>query len=569
MKKRGGRVTLTVADFFSGAGGFSEGFRQMGVDVVFALDNWKPAVDTHNLNHPTCKAVKMDIFELDTPEKIDAAVPDTAVIIGSPPCVAFSGSNKAGKADKSLGICLIEAYLRIIAWKKSKGTLKYWILENVPNSTPYVKDEYTWEELGLQGNGPSLKVPQKRVFNAADFGAPQGRTRLFCGDYPLPKITHAGKHVHMRKVLECLTDPLSYKDEEVTDPNYPDLNIPATSLTDHLYDTKVQDFEWKNARRLKEDHGFMGKMSFPEDLDRPSRTIMATRSASTREAMVLGAAKGKDGKWESYRMPTIREIASIMSFPITYQFEGKTEETKYRLVGNAVCPKMSAALAKAILAASGLPIPVPDFSHRPRSTTDLTGTKREGEAKGPKSFDSRFHVHIPYLKIKSFRVELDNRDSDFGDGKIRWSCLLYQGNGEDFGVCRPDFQTVESLSKTYLKDFGSFEKDIKTTFNGRLADAKTLQEIYCRLGGFDGLMGPMEILEAVKELVDRHYPEWGYGDKQIDNSGGWIQIKRGYVPLRTLAALYACKWVTRTLGETDDGPRKGLKPSPRPLKSFF
>ena len=100
---------ITVADFFCGAGGFSEGFRQEGFDVVFALDNWKPAIDTHELNHPECKSSLTDILTLDTPKKIDEAIPDVDVIIGSPPCVSFSGSNKAGKADKSLGIQLIEA----------------------------------------------------------------------------------------------------------------------------------------------------------------------------------------------------------------------------------------------------------------------------------------------------------------------------------------------------------------------------------------------------------------------------------------------------------------------------
>ena len=32
----------------------------------------------------------------------------------------------------------------------------------------------------------------------------------------------------------------------------------------------------KKSKRLKEDHGYMGKMSFPENVNNPSRTIMAT-----------------------------------------------------------------------------------------------------------------------------------------------------------------------------------------------------------------------------------------------------------------------------------------------------
>jgi DNA (cytosine-5)-methyltransferase 1 len=41
---------LRVIDFFCGAGGFSEGFRQMGYEIVYGFDHWKPAVDTFNHN---------------------------------------------------------------------------------------------------------------------------------------------------------------------------------------------------------------------------------------------------------------------------------------------------------------------------------------------------------------------------------------------------------------------------------------------------------------------------------------------------------------------------------------
>ena len=84
------------------------------------LDNWNPAVSTHHLNHPNCSTVKKNILEIDS-NKIDEIVPDSDIIIGSPPCVSFSMSNKAGKADKSLGIKLIYAYLRIVLWKQNSN----------------------------------------------------------------------------------------------------------------------------------------------------------------------------------------------------------------------------------------------------------------------------------------------------------------------------------------------------------------------------------------------------------------------------------------------------------------
>ena len=72
-------------------------------------------------------------------------------------------------------------------------------------------------------------------------------------------------------------------------------------------------------------------MSFPEKLERPSRTVMATMSASTRESIIFDSTDS-NGKHIGYRLPTIREISTFMSFPINYQFEGKSESNKYRLV---------------------------------------------------------------------------------------------------------------------------------------------------------------------------------------------------------------------------------------------
>ena len=66
-------------------------------------------------------------------------------------------------------------------------------------------------------------------------------------------------------------------------------------------------------------------------------------TASSREAMILGYKRGK------YRLPTVREAATMMSFPIDYWFYGKTKSIKHTLVGNAVPPKMSYAIAKAIM----------------------------------------------------------------------------------------------------------------------------------------------------------------------------------------------------------------------------
>lgn len=535
---------LTVADFFCGAGGFSEGFRQNDFDLVFALDNWQPAVNTHHLNHPNCEAVKMDILELDTPEKIDEVVPDVDVLIGSPPCVSFSGSNRAGKADKTLGLKLIEAYLRIIAWKKSKGQLKYWMLENVPNSGNYIQDIYTWKEIGLPGNGPDLIVKQRHVLNAAEYEAPQTRKRFVCGDYPFPEPILKDKNSWKttKEVLGSLRNPHEKEHkEEISDPNY-DITIPASSLTDHFYDTRVADFEWFKAKRMKEDHGFMGKMSFPENLDRPSRTVMATRSASTRESMIFEALDS-NGKHIGYRLPTIREIASFMSFPITYQFEAGAESAKYRLVGNAVCAKLSSALAKAIMEKEGMKTPenfIPLPNNAP--SLDLTGTKLPIKKQSQKKPDAKFAIHIPYIKIRGFRVELTNKESDFENGDIRWSCVLHQGSGKNALKCKPVECDIDNMYKE-IPGFEAFKEDVHEKFSELDMEHTHLQEAYVAKCESEYIT-PEHALEIMKEIIDQHFPN---DEAFVDNSDGKIAINRKLVPIRAVAGMYACNYFVECL----------------------
>ena len=206
---------MRVADFFCGGGGFSEGFRQAGFQLVFAVDKWEPAVNTYKGNKPGVNAILDDVIRISelNDDEFDKLIPDTEVIIGSPPCQAFSHSNKSGKADKELGIKLIKAYLRIIARKKFKqgSILKYWVLENVPNVRNYIEESYTATDLELEGDFILVaKSKSSGIYNAKHFGAPTNRERYLCGEFPIPKKTHEDNQVvTLRSVLEALGKPIN------------------------------------------------------------------------------------------------------------------------------------------------------------------------------------------------------------------------------------------------------------------------------------------------------------------------------------------------------------------------
>ena len=55
---------MKVIDVFCGAGGFSEGFRQAGFEVIFGIDKWEYAVRTHQSNHCSTKTILDDVIRI-------------------------------------------------------------------------------------------------------------------------------------------------------------------------------------------------------------------------------------------------------------------------------------------------------------------------------------------------------------------------------------------------------------------------------------------------------------------------------------------------------------------------
>lgn len=540
---------MRVADFFCGGGGFSEGFRQAGFQIVFAVDKWKPAVTTYKGNKPGVNVLLDDVIRISNldDEEFEKIVPDSEVIIGSPPCQAFSQSNKSGNADKTLGIQLIEAYLRIIARKKSKpnSILKYWVLENVPNSQKYIKEQYTAQDLGLEGDFILYtRCKASGIYNAKNFGAPTNRKRFLCGDFPILEETHSDdKAVKLKTVLNSLGDPLAKGEFKITDINYPDLVISNNQITDFHYIHELAPFEWKTAKRLKQDKGYMGKMSFPENENKPARTVMATMSASSREAMILGYKQGR------YRLPTVREAASMMSFPLDYRFYGTTRGIKHTLVGNAVPPKLSYAVAKAIAKDSGMEIPkkyIPIQHDSMIEFTDLNGDIIPLKKERPRRDVAKFKYHIPYLILNAYRVEMTNYHSDFDAKNFQWDVELHYSQGKKKAAVYYLNIAKDLIDIQYRKPIENYINII----DKKLVSFNDFQKIYCKTAEQRKIcdeLGPYELLDDVRKFIDQLIiPSEIEVVKSLDNEPSEL-------PNAIIIGYYILQQLVKRMGEKIDG----------------
>ena len=535
---------LRVADFFCGSGGFSEGFRQAGFNIVFALDKWEPAVRTYRGNKPGVNVVQDDIIRISnlSDDEFERIVPDSEIIIGSPPCQSFSHSNKSGNADKSLGIVLIEAYLKIIARKKMKqgSVLRYWVLENVPAVKDYIKDEYTASDLGLSGDF-ILKTKGQAAgeYNAKYFGAPTNRKRYLCGDFPVLVTTNNDATVvTLRQVLDSLGDPLSTEDGSITDINYPTLTLDRSLVTDHRYEYKLADFEIETAKRLKQDKGYMGRMAFPENLDKPARTVMATMSCSSRESMILPCKGG------GYRLPTVREAACMMSFPIDYWFYGNSKGTKHTLVGNAVPPKLSYAIAVAIAKAEcrAVLVDYPRINHDEKEQFyNLNGETVPVKKERTRNPKAKFKYHIPYLVIKAYRVELTNYHSDFEKESFAWDAEIHYSQGKDKAKVYTPVLENRMIPNTYIKQADRFIE----SYDKSVLSMNRFQEAYCmtsELRKQKELIGPYELLNMIKTFLDEKVKD--------DDMKKTVFINKELesLPIAIAVGYYVLKRITEKMG---------------------
>lgn len=555
---------LTLIDFFCGAGGFSEGFRQQGFEIVAGIDIWKPAIDTFNYNFGLeCKARNVLDFERSI-RRIEE-LPDTDVIIGSPPCVSFSSSNKSGKADKSFGLKLTKIFLRVVAVKKHKpnSKLKAWFMENVINSTSHLREQYSFEQLGLkkwslkQGLNPKAiaitLAGNRSVINSADFGVPQSRPRVFTGEiirkkkHVIPGKTHRAPqedsglptYITLGHVRHNLPKPNSKKSEEYTvDPLYPTIKIKRTKLIDQFYDTGLFACDWKGSKFLKTNHPYMGPMSFPEREDRPSRTVTATKIGNSREAIIFRSERSRKEDGE-YRTATIREASTLMGFPITFQFLG-SEGNKWRLVGNAVCPPVSRAFARVVRKEWGLSRVI-----KPRvvkKVGSLNGVLNLNTFK-PKHFGdppmrnkgSRFRRH-PF-KYGNLTVTLSNYDiRRNGRNRGKWKTSIQYGTGKGFPIQSFSDGRIKRLKQFILKfERGpEFIYTINNGFSKKIARSELLQEMYETQRSKGKYLQPVELVDTVANLID------GIKMKELDFAPKGKKIfKKQSIPKKQVMALYA------------------------------
>lgn len=322
-------LEFSAVSTFSGAGGLDIGVAFAGFDIKFATDLERVFCETIERNFPHCLTLTIDAKEL-TGDKIRSLVGQDSfdLLCGGPPCQAFSILGQRNSFNDPRGKLVFE-YIRLVKEIQPSSFL----FENVPGLLT-LNDGKDWSELLEYMKKETGYKIYHGLLNAADYGIPQIRNRVFIVGFQnakvtftFPKPTHSDPKsnpgIFDQKLLGWLPAKYALVGSE---------GLPNHRVRQHSDSVRNRYQKIPPGSRDKVDHT---DRIHPE---RPSGTVLVGSKA--------GGGRPFIHPYEPRHL-TVREAARLQSFPDWYVFEGP-ETWQYRAVGNAVPPLLAKSVGESI-----------------------------------------------------------------------------------------------------------------------------------------------------------------------------------------------------------------------------
>lgn len=343
-------TSLKAIDFFCGGGGMSYGLQQSGIEIIAGIDCETNCKRTYEANIKHAKFIEVDVFnlsEIDLKKSLKLKRnDDDLVLVGCSPCQFWSIINTDKKKSEKSKNLLVE-FERFVKYFKPG----YIVVENVPGVLRKkvesgLENFISWLELN------NYKV-HFDVHNTVDYGVPQNRKRftLIANRVTDTEITPI-KSKRKKTVRDVLGEENGFKKIEAG----------RKDTTTFMHSVpKVDELTLKRIKKVKKDGGnrmsfandsklqlscFIGKDNSFKDTfgrlwwDRPSPTI-TTRFNSV--------SNGRFVHPEENRGLSLREGATLQSFPKNYRFLSNSTGNIARLIGNAVPPEYAKRIGRAII----------------------------------------------------------------------------------------------------------------------------------------------------------------------------------------------------------------------------
>jgi len=343
--------SLRAVDFFCGAGGMSYGLSQAGIKVLGGVDNAVDCEKTYEENIPGAKYIRHNITTLTAPElarRLNLERDDADLIFsGCSPC-QFWSKIRTDKTKSFETAFLLRQFQRFIKYFRPG----YVVVENVPGL--YKRKDNTLLSDFLKFLDSQGYNYQDGIINANHFGVPQNRMRylliasrvstispmpvdppggsLTVADFigvqnGFPEIAHGNRDGSSFLHTAAALSEKNVRRIEVTP-------VSGGDRTSWAGDPELQINAYRGKDNIFRD--VYGRMSW----DRPAPTI------TTR---FISLSNGRFGHPEENRAISVREGATLQTFPKDYQFHTTNLATLARQIGNAVPPALAQRIGEHLI----------------------------------------------------------------------------------------------------------------------------------------------------------------------------------------------------------------------------
>lgn len=339
---------LRAIDFFCGAGGMSFGLALAGIEILAGIDVDGTCETTYKANVKGAKFFRKDVSKLSAPSLVrDLGVSigdDRLILAGCSPC-QFWSKIRTEKAKSQKTAFLLKQFQKYIRYLKPG----FVVVENVPGLARDSKDSILPAFLKfLNNHGYECS---DGIVNASQFGVPQNRKRylLIANRLRLEIDLPPADLFSVPKVRDFIGEANGFPRIGAGDQaSCPDLHwasaLSETNLKRIRLCTSPGDDRsaWSDVVELQ-NPAYKGRDNIFRDVysrmywDRPAPTI-TTRFNSF--------SNGRFGHPDEDRAISIREGATLQTFPLEFQFHGENQSQIAKQIGNAVPPELARRLGE-------------------------------------------------------------------------------------------------------------------------------------------------------------------------------------------------------------------------------
>ncbi len=343
------KKNIKAVDFFCSGGGMTSGLVQAGINVIAGIDNDPVCKDTYEKNNPGSKFILADVFKLKEKtlekqlklKKND----DQLIMIGCSPC-QFWSIIRTDKIKSTKSKNLLIEFKRFVDYFNPG----YVLVENVPGILGK-KDKSGLDKFITNLEKTGYKVHYE-IVNMNDYGVPQSRKRfsLIATRLSKNKISlkpHKGTRTSVRDFIGVKNGFASigpgHKDSSNFNHSVAELSEKNINRLKKTSKNGGSWFDWAKDKELKR-KSYRG-LGFRDNYGR----MYWDKPAPTITTKFFSISNGRFVHPEENRAISIREGATLQTFPKNYVFYSNNITDTARMIGNAVPPLFAKKLGEIIL----------------------------------------------------------------------------------------------------------------------------------------------------------------------------------------------------------------------------